>query len=332
MTVLMKMKKLTKNKKTESEHEEMKDVEEANNNQEEEVEYQEVGIQGEYQENQEYQQGNEDNEEVVVEEVGAGRELYPEEKEEQEEKERNEESQSQDGNDSKETGAGLNKIPTLSLNDTRAPFTRLPPLRDQIKVALEEKNFEELDKLTKILLSQNDMMSKKLTRALQVNDELGRSIQAQGAAFGREKFMLLAMRDEAIRRAGGIPNPRGGPGGPPIQRDEALRRAGGIPNPRGGPGGPPLSRPPMKPAMPIPQPQPVRSIPPTGQRYGQMPPVPRPPANSYTQLPLAPQTGYSSRPGYSSSSYQQPSHQPYGQTSHHQSQSHSQSYQQRKSY
>jgi hypothetical protein len=138
---------------------------------EEEVEYQEVGIQGEYQENQEYQQGNEDNEEVVVEEVGAGRELYPEEKEEQEEKERNEESQSQDGNDSKEPASGLNKIPTLSVNNNRPGqnnqnYTRLPPLRDQIKVALDEKNIEELDKLTKIVLSQNDQLNKKINAYL----------------------------------------------------------------------------------------------------------------------------------------------------------------------
>jgi len=299
-----------KKQKTESsENEEIKDVETNDINQEEEeVEYQEVGIQGEYQENQEYQQeneeGNEDNEEVVVEEVGAGRELYPEEKEEQEEKERNEESQSQEGNDSKEPATALNKIPTLSLNDNRPnhPNQRLPPLRDQIKVALDDKNFEELDKLTKILLSQNDMLNKKLARSLQVNDDLNRNIQAQSAAFGREKYMLLA-----------------------------SMRGGAMPNlGRGGLGPAPMPRPPMRqPAMPIPQPQPIRAIPPTGQRYGQVPPLPRPPTNSYA-LPLAPQqqqSGYSGRPAYSSS-YQQPQQQQY-QSNHHQNQS---SYQQRKSY
>jgi len=310
-----------KKQKTESsaEHEEEKEEIEVENN-EEEVEYQEVGIQGEYQENHEYQHGNEDNEEVVVEEVGAGRELYPEEKEEQEEKERNEErndetSQSQDGNDSKESTSGLNKIPTLSLNNNRPNqnnqgYARLPPLRDQIKVALDDKNFEELDKLTKILLSQNDQLNKKLSRTLQGNDELLRNFQAQGAAFTREKIIL----HQIIR-----------------ERDEALRRMGGMPTPirPGGPTGPPMSRPPMKSTMPIPQPQPIRAIPPTGQRYGQMPPVPRPSSN-YTQLPLAPQQQQQSnyRPAYSANSYQQqqPSHQQQYQSSHQASSSYQRKY------
>jgi hypothetical protein len=312
-----------KKQKTESsEHEEKEEDENNNdnNNEEEieEVEYQEVGVQGEYQENQEYHQGNEDNEEVVVEEVGAGRELYPEEKEEQEEKERNEESQSQDGNDSKEPAtSGLNKIPTLSLNNNRPGqnnqgYARLPPLRDQIKVALDEKNFEELDKLTKIVLSQNDQLNKKLTRTLQGNDELVRNFQAQGAAFARDKMIL----HQIIR-----------------ERDEALRRLGGIPTPirPGGPNLPPMARPPIKSAMPVPQPQPIRALPPSGQRYGQVPPVPRPTSN----YPLAPQSSqqqqYASRPAYSANSYQQqqqqPSHQQY-QGSYQQNQS---SYQ-RKSY
>jgi hypothetical protein len=312
-----------KKQKTESDHEEIKESEEVENNNEEEieeVEYQEVGIQGEYQENQEeYHQGNEDNEEVVVEEVGAGRELYPEEKEEQEEKERNEESQSQERNDSKEPAIGLNKIPTLSVNNNRnnQGFIRpsLPPLRDQIKVALEEKNIEELDKLTKILLSQNDQMKQKLNRTQSMNDDIVRNFQLQGAAFAREKYMLQSI----IR-----------------ERDEVIRgRVAGGPIPlRPGPNGPPMARPPMKSAMPIPQPQqPGRIIPPTGQRYGQMPPVPRPPTSAgYAQPPLAQQqSAYSNtRPGYTNSSYQQQPSQYQSHSSHQQTYSQGQSYQQRK--
>jgi hypothetical protein len=63
----------------------------------------------------------------------------------------------------------------------------------------------------------------------------------------------------------------------------------------------------MKSTMPMPQPQPIRAMPPTGQRYGQVPPVPRPSSNY--SLPLAPQSTqqqqYANRPAYNANSYQQ---------------------------
>jgi hypothetical protein len=304
-----------KKQKTESDHEEIQ-TEGGEDNNDGEVEYQEVGVEGEYQANQEYQEEHEQeqhenvegqeqiegDEEVEVEEVGAGRELYPEEKEEQEEKERNEESQSQDGNDSKDSLPGQNKIPTLAINEPNQ-FIRQPSLRDQVKVALDDKNIEELDKLTKVLLSQNEQSKIKLMRLQRTVEDYARTMQAQAANFNREKFMFTQIARE---------------------RDELRMRLGARPAPTA-----PMARPPpLKSAMP-PQ-QPLRAMPPTGQRYGQVPPLPRPPTTGYAQqTPMIAQQQAYARPGYASGyQQQQPTHQQY--QNHQQSQPYPQSYQQRK--
>jgi hypothetical protein len=291
------------------------------------IEYQEEGVQGEYQDNEQGNEGQEQfegksDEEVEVEEVGAGRELYPEEKEEeQEEKERNEESQSQDGNDSAAkdaSGNGLSKIPTLPV-DGPNKYVRQPSLRDQVKVAMGDKNLEELDKLTQILLSQNEQSKVKIIRLQRQNEDFSRTMQIQAANFGREKFFLQQIARE---------------------RDELKMRLSGV---RPGQSAP-MARPPQ--GFPINKnvvavPQPARVIPPTGQRYGQLPPISRPPpttgyAQQTQQQSVNPSANYSRGPAYTSSYHNQQQstgahHQQQQQyQNHQQSQGYSQSYQQRK--
>jgi len=64
---------------------------------------------------------------------------------------------------------------------------------------LEAKNFEEIEKLTKILLNQNDQLKQKLTRIQRQNDEFVRNIQAQVISFNREKFQRESLLQQLAR-------------------------------------------------------------------------------------------------------------------------------------
>jgi hypothetical protein len=236
-------------------------------------------------------EGDFDNDEALEEiEIGADRELYPEEKEENDEDEKNR----TDSNESKAPRHTNNGKTALSQGNSDAAASgqattgenkepqRVQPrlnLKESLRIAMEEKNMEEIEKFTKILLMQQDQMRLKATRLQRQNEDLVRQISTQHVAYNRDRMqrdMILQQlgreRDELrimvgrLQQGGGPPpQPRGvnsGPGSRAPTPNPSPRSVPTLPNAQRGYPGPspqqsPQSRgpPPMTHGMPRPMPQ-----------------------------------------------------------------------------
>lgn len=87
--------------------------------------------------------------------------------------------------------------PTLpSRQGDFAGLTKVDPVREKLRVALETKNFDEVDSVMKMILDDNDKLKLKATRLQRSHDDLVRQMQITSQAVNRER----AHRDAVIQQ------------------------------------------------------------------------------------------------------------------------------------
>jgi len=136
-----------------------------------------------------------ENEEPQIVEVGADREHYPEEREKEEKERDKSETESKESVEKEHTP----KLPAVPEVQGGRPGARYPPLKDQIRVALESKDIDEIDKLVKVLLTQHEQLRIRFTRLQRQNEEFTRQIQGQMVNFNREKYHRESLLQQLAR-------------------------------------------------------------------------------------------------------------------------------------